>query len=396
MQAMDAGFAATGMFKSGLIRDAFAAEGVRLKWDVMQSLTRHERGVYSIPKNLIVDTVAGTVESVPALVTPKKIPKAKKITVASTVEFIPQTQATSTLSYVKKVSRNNTFAEVPALDPNYVPFGNYKSIEKILKSRKFFPFYITGHSGNGKSTQIIHICAKNKIPFIKLNLTKQTDKEELIGSKTLVDGNIVIEEGPILVAMRSGAVCLLDELDAAEANNIMCLQGILEGKPFYFALAGEWITPAPGFTIVATGNTKGKGSDDGRYIGTNILNEAFLDRFPVTYAQEFPTPSIEKKIVMNWMVRDNCVDETFAEELVKWADAVRRTFRDGAIDELIATRRLEHIVGAYAICGDKREAVDLCTNRFDALTKDAFVQLFDKIATETPVANIVKPTEVVA
>jgi hypothetical protein len=377
-------FERTKQFRRKTLVAAYEQAGIRLTSNVFEILQSVDRGIWGLPKGF----KAG--EPIVDQVKPKKIRTSRPAEPIPDVAFIAQTQGVVAANFDTKVSRNNTFSEVPALDPNYVPFGNYKHIEKVLKSRRFYPMFITGHSGNGKSSQINHICAKHGIPLIRMNCTKHTDEEKLIGTKTLVDGNVVVVEGPVLTGMRSGSVILLDELDAADANGIMCLQGLLEGRPFYFALTGEWITPQPGFNIVATANTKGKGSDDGRYIGTNIMNEAFLERFPVTFEQEYPTPAIEKKMVMNWMSREECVDETFAEDLVKWADAIRRTYRDGAIDELITSRRLEHIVGAFAIYGDKLEAIELCTNRFDVLTKEAFKELFTKISAEevkTPIAE---------
>jgi MoxR-like ATPase len=226
------------------------------------------------------------------------------------------------------------------------------------------------------------ICAKHKRPLIRINLNMMTDEEQLIGSKTLEDGNVEIVEGPVLIAMRNGTTLLLDEIDAGSANTLLCLQPILEGKPYYFAQSGEYIYPAPGFNVIATANTKGKGSDDGRYMGTNVLNDAFLERFGETYAQEFPAPAIEKKMVLNWMRRHNYEDEAFAEDLVKWADAIRRTFADGATDELISSRRLEHIVKSYSIFKNKKRCIERCTERFDNLTANAFRELFDKIAAE--------------
>jgi MoxR-like ATPase len=227
------------------------------------------------------------------------------------------------------------------------------------------------------------ICAKHKRNLIRVNLHRGTDEDQLVGSKTLVDGNVEVVEGPLLIAMRTGAVILLDELDAADCNNIMCLQSILEGKPYYFKLKNEIIHPAPGFNVMATGNTKGKGSEDGRYIGTNILNEAFLERFAVTFEQEYPSSNVEKKIVKNLMGYYNCVNEEFAELLVKWADAIRKTFDDGGVDETITTRRVGHIIRAYSIFKDESKAIELCCNRFDINTKSAFIDLFEKMKNPT-------------
>lgn len=284
---------------------------------------------------------------------------------------------------------------IPKKDPNFVPFGNYADVENIIKSGIFYPAYISGPTGNGKSTMVEQICAKHKKPLIRVNLNMMTDEEQLIGSKTLENGDVKVVEGPVLIAMRSGTTLLLDEIDAGAANTLLCLQPILEGKPYYFKLKNEMIIPAAGFNVLATANTKGKGSDDGRYIGTNILNEAFLERFAVTFNQEYPNSRIEGKIVQNLMKTYDCLDEIFADNLVKWADAIRKTFDDGGVDETITTRRMTHIVRAFAIFKNQAKAIELCCNRFDAATKAAFIDLFDKVANPQPepVVTAEKPVD---
>jgi hypothetical protein len=301
------------------------------------------RGLYALPTNSVVSSV---------------IPSPKK---QSVVTF-------------EKLSL------VPEVDKNFVPFGNYSDLELIIKSNMFYPSYVYGPTGNGKSTMVEQICAKHKKNLIRVNLNMMTDEDQLIGSKTLTDGNVEIVEGPVLVAMRTGTTLLLDEIDAGSANTLLCLQPILEGKPYYFKLKNEMIIPTEGFNIIATANTKGKGSDDGRYIGTNVLNEAFLERFAVTFDQEYPDAKVELKIVKNLMVDFGCVDDDFAVLLVKWADAIRKTYDDGGVDELITTRRLVHIIRAFSIFKNKAKAVQLCCNRFDTSTKNAFIDLMDKLS----------------
>lgn len=293
------------------------------------------------------------------------------------------------------IDYTNIESLIPKKDSNFVPFGNYTDLEQIIKSGIFYPAYISGPTGNGKSTMVEQICAKHKKPLIRVNLNMMTDEEQLIGSKTLENGNVEIVEGPVLIAMRNGTTLLLDEIDAGSANTLLCLQPILEGKPYYFKLNNEMIVPAVGFNILATANTKGKGSDDGRYIGTNILNEAFLERFAVTFEQDYPNAKIEIKIIKNLMETYQCTDEEFAETLVKWADAIRKTFDDGGVDETITTRRMIHIVRAYAIFKKREKAVELCCNRFDAATKIAFIDLYDKVANPQPevvAESVVQPT----
>ena len=285
-----------------------------------------------------------------------------------------------------EVDYTNVDSLIPKKDSNFVPFGNYSDLENIIKSGIFYPAYISGPTGNGKSTMVEQICAKHKKPLIRVNLNMMTDEEQLIGSKTLENGNVEIVEGPVLIAMRNGTTLLLDEIDAGSANTLLCLQPILEGKPYYFKLKNEMIVPAAGFNVIATANTKGKGSDDGRYIGTNVLNEAFLERFAVTFEQEYPAAKVEVKIIKNLMQTYECVDEEFAETLVKWAEAIRRTFEDGGVDETITTRRMIHIVRAFAIFKNRQKAVELCCNRFDSATKTAFIDLFEKVANPEPEA----------
>lgn len=329
---------------------------------------------------------------------PRRGRKATQAAPAYNVTPMRKVQEVAPVAQVSAVV--STSAYIPEKDPSFVAFGEFKQIDTIIKSRRFYPIFVTGPTGNGKSTMVEQSCAKNKRQYIRIQINGQTDEDQLIGSKTLVDGNIQIVEGPVLLAMRAGAVLLMDELDAGDPNNVMCLQSILEGKPYYFKLKNEMVYPAPGFTIVATGNTKGRGSDSGKYIGTKMLNEAFLERFPVTFEQEYPSMAVELRIVRNMMEKFGCVDEKFAQTLVKWSDAIRKTYQDGALDDLITTRRLVQIVEGFSIFGDKETAVKLACNRFDSITKSTFIEVFDKISPdETPVAEEVIPvveTEVVA
>ena len=267
---------------------------------------------------------------------------------------------------------------VPPRDPSYVAFGNYKDVEKIIKSRIFYPVYITGPSGNGKSSMILDICGKHGIDLIRVNCSSQTDEDKLIGSKSLVDGNIVVVEGALIKAMR-GAVLLLEEIDSLDSNLALQLNTALEGRPYYFTLTGEYVIPRPGFNIIGIGNTKGQGNETGKYIGTNIQNSSLLERFGCTFEQEFPTQAIELKMVLGWMEKLNCVNTGYAESLVKWTDAIRKTEKDGGVEDSVSTRRLQHIVNAYAIFNDPIKAVELCTNRFDKFTSSAFTSLFSKI-----------------
>ena len=266
-----------------------------------------------------------------------------------------------------------TIKYVPERDPNYVPFGNAPSLKKIIASRQFYPVFITGLSGNGKTLGVEQTCASLNRELIRVNITIETDEDDLIGGFRLVDGNTEWHNGPVIEALNRGAVLLLDEIDLA-SNKILCLQSILEGKGVFLKKIGRYVKPAAGFNVIATANTKGKGSDDGRFVGTNVLNEAFLERFPVTFEQQYPTPASEQKIL-----EALCEDKDFCKRLVDWADIIRKTFFDGGIDEVISTRRLVHIVRAFQIFGNRAKAITTCISRFDDETKQAFQELYDKV-----------------
>jgi hypothetical protein len=267
---------------------------------------------------------------------------------------------------------------IPEKDDTFVRFGNFSDIRKIIQSRLFYPTFITGLSGNGKTFSVEQACAQLGRELIRVNITIETDEDDLIGGFRLVDGATVWHNGPVVEALQRGAILLLDEIDLA-SNKILCLQSILEGKGVFLKKIGKFINPTKGFNVIATANTKGKGSDDGRFIGTNVLNEAFLERFPVTFEQEYPTPAIEQKILEGIALDLGVEERDFCKRLVDWADIIRKTFYDGGIEEIISTRRLVHIIRAYSIFGDKAKAIQVCVNRFDDETKQAFLELYDKV-----------------
>ena len=279
---------------------------------------------------------------------------------------------------------------VPVVYKNYVPFGNFDDVFSIVSSMRFFPVFISGHSGNGKTMSVEQACAKAKRKFVCVSMTPETDESDLLGNYVLIDGNMEWRDGPVTTAARQGAVLCIDEIDYG-AQNLSSLQRVLEGKPFMLKKKGELITPAPGFTVFATANTKGKGSDDGRYMFTNVLNEAFLERFRTTMEQEFPPTKTERKIVEKELASVGKADEDFADKLVTWADVIRKTFADGGCDEVISTRRLVHIVETYGIFGDKMKAITLCLNRFDDDTKASFVDLYTKVDAGASAEQILAP-----
>ena len=262
---------------------------------------------------------------------------------------------------------------VPEVDDTFVKFGSFNDLKKIVSSKLFYPTFITGLSGNGKTFGVEQVCAQLGRELIRVNITIETDEDDLIGGFRLVNGETVWHNGPVIEALERGAILLLDEIDLA-SNKILCLQSVLEGNGVFLKKIGRFVRPRTGFNVFATANTKGKGSDDGRFIGTNVLNEAFLERFPVTFEQEYPSASIEKKILAS-----DCSDDKFVAHLVDWAGIIRKTFYDGGIDELISTRRLVHIIRAYGIFNDKAKAIKVCLNRFDDETKQSFMELYDKV-----------------
>lgn len=272
---------------------------------------------------------------------------------------------------------HNSF--VPEKAIGYVPFGNFPDVRSIVKSKKFYPVYITGLSGNGKTMMVEQVCAAEKRECVRVNITIETDEDDLIGGFRLIDGQTVWQDGPVITAMQRGAVLLLDEVDLG-SNKLMCLQPVLEGKAVYLKKTGRVVHPEQGFTVIATANTKGKGSDDGRFIGTNVMNEAFLERFSITMEQDYPSAKVETKILNNVLGASGIEATDFVEKLVKWADVIRQSFYEGALSEIVSTRRLVHICEAYTIFDQNRvKAIELCLNRFDVDTKNAFIALYEKV-----------------
>jgi len=267
---------------------------------------------------------------------------------------------------------------IPEKFPGYVPWGNFNVVKEVIKSGIFYPMFITGLSGNGKTLMVSEVCSRLKREYVRANITVETDEDDLIGGFRLLNGETVWHDGPVVTAMKRGALLLLDEIDLA-SNKIMCLQPILEGSSIYLKKIGKWVHPKPGFNVIATANTKGQGSDDGRFIGTNVMNESFLERFPVTIEQTYPTNKIEEKILVNELAKHDKVETDFVGNLVKWADVIRKTFYEGGIDEIISTRRLVHIVNAFSIFDDKLKAISMCISRFDTETKESFLDLYSKV-----------------
>ena len=314
--------------------------------------------------------------------------EANQVSTASTIKAsVPETEKvlttkapeTETVSEAAYVVSSLTGDIVPKKDPVFVSFGNYPDVKSIIKSKMFYPVFITGLSGNGKTMGVTQACAENKRELIRVNITIETDEDDLLGGYRLKDGQTVWQNGPVIEAMERGAVLLLDEIDLA-SNKIMCLQPILEGSGVFVKKINRFVKPANGFNVVATANTKGQGSDDGKFIGTNVLNEAFLERFPITFEQSYPSVNIEQKILVNtYKNSTGKSDDDFCKKLVTWADVIRKTYYDGGVDEIISTRRLVHIIQAYSIFGKKIKAIEVCTNRFDDDTKNSFMELYTKV-----------------
>ena len=329
---------------------------------VWKSEYRVDRGVFRIPTETEIKT--GTLN------VPLEVVAAEAAT-SKVVESVPDTVTNLMMS-------TDIENMVPEKFEGFVSWGYFKEMKSIIKSKMFYPIFVTGLSGNGKTLNVQEACAELGRECVRVNVTIETDEDDLIGGFRLVDGETKFNLGPVAIAMERGAVLLLDEVDLA-SNKIMCLQPVLEGNGIYIKKINRYIKPAKGFTVIATANTKGRGSDDGKFIGTNILNEAFLERFPITMEQPYPALSVEKKIVLGSMAKYGKVDEDFADKLVTWAEVIRKTYFEGAVDELISTRRLDHIVKAYTIFKDKLKAIEMCTNRFDEDTKTSFLDLYSKV-----------------
>jgi hypothetical protein len=313
-----------------------------------------ERGRYKLPNIGTKKTKAPAVAKEPEL------------------EVALQAQSAQVLEFRQPKMIDESDSAIPAKWPDYVPFGFFKDMKNIISSKQFYPVFVTGLSGNGKTLMVEQVCAELQRECIRVNISIETDETDLLGGPTLINGNVVNRDGPVLQAMKKGAVLLIDEVDRG-SNKLMCLQGILEGKPYYNKKTGEVVTPTKGFTVIATANTKGRGSEEGRYL-SQVLDDAFLERFPITVEQEYPDAKTEKKILTPLID-----DKDFVENLCQWADVVRQTFDQGAVDEIISTRRLVHIAKAYGIFKDRMKAIELCVNRFDAETKMAFLDLYSKV-----------------
>ena len=354
------------------------------------------RGVYRI-EELFADAAAFTITEVKrgrpaggknaaktaktAKVKEPKIVAAPVVAAAPRIEecsAVALTAGTDSVELARAMSQGESETFVPESDDNYIPWGYHNEIKSIIKSKRFCPVFITGLSGNGKTTMIEQVCASLKRECVRVNFTAATDEDELLGGFRLINGETRFVPGPVLVAMERGAVLLLDEIDLG-GHLIMCLQSVLEGKGKFIPKIGKYVRPAPGFTVLATANTKGKGSDDGRFAGTNILNEAFLDRFAFTYEQDYADPKIEKKILKKVADGLNVTDDEFLDNLVTWADIIRKSFKQQVVSEIITTRRLRDIVFAYSVFGNKMTAIERCVARFDETTKDAFTQMYTKV-----------------
>ena len=318
--------------------------------------------IFNLQPLLAVDNTKTAPKPVPVPVAPA--PAVSNMPVAA------QTQAVNLIDDNIKI--------VPEKMSNYVPFGHFKDVKGIIKSKIFFPVFVTGLSGNGKTLMIEQVCAQLKRELYRVNITIETDEDDLMGGHTLQNGNIIFREGPVIKAMRKGAVLLLDEVDLG-SNKLMCLQSVLEGKGYLIKKTGEWVKPADGFTILATANTKGQGSEDGKFIGTQIMNEAMLERFAITMQQEYPPVTTERSILKKEMALTGPVDEEFCTKLVDWADIIRKTYYEGAIDDVITTRRLVHIVNAFRMFGDKLKSITMCISRFDEETRNAVLDLYTKV-----------------
>jgi len=344
-------------------------------WFTNDLANREKRGVYKVPSSASVS-------------------QSTTIDLQAQVIQMPKQEVKTGNRITSVITQLETENLVPSVYKNYVPFGHYDDLINIISSNQFFPIFITGNSGNGKTMSVEQACAKAKRKFVCVSMTPETDESDLLGNYVLINGQMEWRDGPVTVAARQGAVLCIDEIDYG-AQNLSSLQRVLEGKPFLLKKKNEIVYPAVGFTIVATANTKGKGSEDGRYMFTNVLNEAFLERFLNTYEQQWPPINIERKILKKELTAVGKSDDEFAEKLVTWADVIRKTFDDGGLDEVISTRRLVHIIKTYGVFGNKMKSIELCLNRFDTDTKMSFLDLYTKVDaganTETLITQTMAP-----
>ena len=295
-----------------------------------------------------------------------------QLKIVSNNKEVSQTVSSSVQSII------NSEVYVPPKDKYYVAWGHSKDVEMVIRSRSFYPTFVTGLSGNGKTTMVEQACAVTGRQYVRVQITPETDEDDLLGGFRLINGETVFAKGPVIKAMEAGALLLIDEIDRG-SNKIMCLQGVLEGKPIMIKKTGEVIKPANGFNVIATANTKGQGSDDGRFIAATIIDEAFLERFTITLEQPYPSLAVEKKILVKHMDKFECNDLDFANRLTQWSDTIRKTYKDGGVDDIISTRRLCHIVQTYSIFKNRAKSIDLCISRFDTDTKEAFIDLYKMI-----------------
>ena len=342
------------------------------QWVVGSDFRTEDRGVYHLPDE------KGKYDN-------------KEVPVETLVS--PEAAAAAPIALASAVGiMENHEGYTPEKFPGYVTWGNFSMVKDVIKAKIFYPMFLTGLSGNGKTLMVQEVCARLHREYVRANITIETDEDDLIGGFRLLNGETVWHDGPVVTAMKRGAVLLLDEIDLA-SNKIMALQPVLEGSSIYLKKIGKWVHPVEGFNIIATANTKGQGSDDGRFIGTNVMNESFLERFPVTLEQTYPTNKIEEKILTYELAKQDKVEVDFVKNLVKWADVIRRSFYEGACDEIISTRRLVHIVGAFGIFEDKLKSIALCISRFDAETKETFLDLYTKVDDGISVEDIMEESK---
>ena len=359
---------------------------------LLETLMTNKPGETSFTWREIFDTAVsiGSTEG-KAFTFASKFPKVKRGVYnlsAAVLPFNPEAKVTPAPAAVaaapapavgKVQSTSSDEVYVPSKDPHFVQWGHFADLKKIISSKMFYPTYVAGLSGNGKTFMVEQVCAQLNREFVRVQITPETDEDDLIGGFRLINGETVFAKGPVVKAMEAGAILLIDEIDRG-SNKLMALQGVLEGKPVLIKKTGEVVSPAPGFNVIATANTKGKGDEAGRFIAATIIDEAFLERFTITMEQPYPIASTEKKIVLNHMSKYACNDAEFAETLIKWSVAIRKTFEDGGVDEIVSTRRLCHIVQTFSIFSNQKKAIEMCVNRFDDDTKAAFIDLYDKIA----------------
>lgn len=365
--------------RTTVLSAARAAGVANPAWLTNDPANRAGRGYYRIPADKIA--VAKSLNTTP--VAERKPTTAVTVPSASAAPVVAAAAQGTSNSLVDATLSLAAIAEcgdcIPQKDALFVAYGHYDTVKRIIGSRRWAPSYVVGPSGCGKTYAYQQACADLKREYYEVQITTETTEDDLLGGFRLVNGETKFIYGPVTLAMMRGGFLVLDEIDQA-TSKVMCLQQVLNGKPVFLKKINQWVKPAEGFNVGATANTKGNGDDTGRFVGANPLNVAFRDRLSgMCFVADYPTPAVEKKILNKAMAVAGVDDAEFAALLVDWAGMIRKTNREGGLDETMTTRRLVQIAQNLSILGERTLAVELGINIYDEITREAMLSLFQKI-----------------